>query len=87
MLKISVKIICLFLLSINPIYSFASCLKKDSNRKVIENKVVVPQKSIVKNLFYNVPSPIEVTEIIKEMNLPYQSDIMNSVNNADNYLS
>lgn len=41
----------------------------------------------VKNIFYNVPSPIEVTNILKEMNLSYSPDLMNPTSNSENYLT
>jgi len=41
----------------------------------------------VKNIFYNVPSPVEVTSIIQKMNLPYHPDLLNPSTNSDNYLT
>ncbi len=41
----------------------------------------------VQTIFYNVPSPVEVTGIIQKMNLPYYPDLLNPTSNADNYLT
>ncbi|MDQ1772418.1 hypothetical protein GQR60_17445 [Labilibaculum sp. A4] len=70
------------------VLTFGCQNKKPSADKIPE--ITAPQQKefkSVKTLFYNVPSPIEVTGIIKKMNLPYQPDLMNPVSNADNYLS
>lgn len=88
MLKTSVKIISFLLIFINSLL----CYSCQNNKSVKEKESEISTNKIqkigtVKNLFYNIPSPIEITEIMKEMNLPYQPDLMNSVNNSDNYLS
>ncbi|MUP37401.1 hypothetical protein [Labilibaculum euxinus] len=70
------------------VLTFGCQNKKPSADKIPE--ITAPQQKefkSIKTLFYNVPSPIEVTGIIKKMNLPYQPDLMNPVSNADNYLS
>lgn len=88
MLKTSIKIFCIFLFLTTSIFTYGCQNKKVTPEK--QTELVVPQSQnfkSVKTLFYNVPSPIQVTEIIKKMNLPYQPDLMNSVNNSDNYLS
>ncbi|PKQ64645.1 hypothetical protein BZG01_14020 [Labilibaculum manganireducens] len=70
------------------VLTFGCQNKKPSADKVPEmNAPQQKEFKSVKTLFYNVPSPIEVTGIIKKMNLPYQPDLMNPVSNADNYLS
>jgi hypothetical protein len=59
-----------------------------TNSNSVEKKITTPQKfEPVKNLFYNVPSPLEVTNLMKKMDLPYQPDLMNPTSNAENYLS
>jgi len=88
MFKYSFRIICFILIFINSLLSYACQNSKPANERESAINTAQPQKfGTVKNLFYNVPSPIEVTEIMKKMKLPYQPDLMNSVNNADNYLS
>ncbi|MDM8161197.1 hypothetical protein QUH73_15340 [Labilibaculum sp. K2S] len=88
MFKTSIKISCFILFFTSSVLTFGCQNKKPSADKVPE--ITAPQQKefkSVKTLFYNVPSPIEVTGIIKKMNLPYQPDLMNPVSNADNYLS
>lgn len=45
------------------------------------------QQKQVKNIFYNVPSPLVVSNILRAMNLPYNPDLLNSVSNVENYLT
>ena len=88
MLKTSIKIFCFILFLTTSTFAYGCQNKKAAPEK--QTELAIPQTQnfkSVKTLFYNVPSPIEVTEIIKKMNLPYQPDLMNSVNNSDNYLS
>lgn len=88
MFKKSIKIICFILFLTTSALTFAYQNKKPPIEKQTEAKAPQQQKlKSVKTLFYNVPSPIEVTGIIKKMNLPYQRDLMNSTSNSDNYLS
>lgn len=84
----SLKISCLLLFITTSVLCFGCQNKKTSIEKQAE--IEAPQQQnlkSVKTLFYNVPSPIEVNEIIRKMDLPYQPDLMNSVGNSDNYLS
>ena len=39
----------------------------------------------VKAIFYNFPSPIEMAQLLQNANAPYNSELMNSVTNVDNY--
>ncbi|BAX80282.1 hypothetical protein [Labilibaculum antarcticum] len=88
MFKTSIKISCFILFFTTSLLTFGCQNKKPSVEKQTEVEAPQQQKlKSVKTLFYNVPSPLEVTEIIKKMDLPYQRDLMNSVSNADNYLS
>lgn len=88
MFKISIKIISFLLIFINSLLCCACQNNKSEKETESEiNNSKIQKIGTVKNLFYNIPSPIEVTEIMKDMNLPYQPDLMNSVNNSDNYLS
>ena len=45
------------------------------------------QQKQVKNIFYNVPSPLVVSNILRAMDLPYNPDLLNSVSNVENYLT
>ncbi|WP_372752314.1 hypothetical protein [Labilibaculum sp.] len=84
----TMKISCLLLFITTSVLCLGCQNKKTSVEKQAE--IEAPQQQnfkSVKTLFYNVPSPIEVSEIIKTMDLPYQPDLMNSVSNSDNYLS
>ncbi|PXX97750.1 hypothetical protein DF185_17420 [Marinifilum breve] len=88
MLKITIRAICFLLIFTNTLLCFSCNNGNSSKESKLENNLAQPQKfGPVKNLFYNVPSPLQVTELMKKMDLPYQPDLMNSVNNADNYLS
>ncbi len=88
MFKTTIKISCFILFFTTSVLSFGCQNKKPSAEKQTKVEALQQQKlQSVKTLFYNVPSPIEVTEIIKKMNLPYNPDLMNSVSNSDNYLS
>ena len=88
MLKTTIRVSCFLLIFTNTLLCFACNGKSNSNEKLVENNFTQPQKfGPVKNLFYNVPSPLEVTDLMKKMDLPYQPDLMNPVGNADNYLS
>jgi len=88
MFNTSIKISCFILFFTTSVLTFGCQKKKPSVEKQTETSPPRQQKTkSVKTLFYNVPSPIEVTEIIKKMDLPYYPDLMNSVSNADNYLS
>ncbi|MBN2597025.1 hypothetical protein [Labilibaculum sp.] len=88
MFRTSIKLSCFILFFTSSVLTFGCQNKKASVDKLPE--MAAPQQKelrSVKALFYNVPSPIEVSGIIKKMNLPYQPDLMNPVSNADNYLS
>ncbi|MCT4601356.1 MAG: hypothetical protein N4A59_00455 [Marinifilum sp.] len=88
MFKNTIRIFCFLFIFTNTLLCFSCNLKTNSKESSVENNLLQPQKfGPVKKLFYNVPSPLEVTELMKKMDLPYQPDLMNSVNNADNYLS
>jgi len=88
MLKFTIRAICFLLIFTNTLLCFSCNNSTSSKESKLENNLAQPQKfGPVKKLFYNVPSPIQVTELMKKMDLPYQPDLMNSVNNADNYLS
>ncbi len=88
MFKTSIKISCFILFFTLSGITFGCQNKKPSVEKTPEIEAPQDQKfKSVKTLFYNVPSPIEITEIIKKMDLPYHRDLMNPVSNADNYLS
>lgn len=86
MLKSTIKFICFLTIITNTFMCF-SC-NNATNSNSVEKKITTPQKfEPVKNLFYNVPSPLEVTNLMKKMDLPYQPDLMNPTSNAENYLS
>ncbi len=52
-----------------------------------ENDKIPQTTKAIKRLFFNVPSPLEVSAILKRINLPYNADLMNPYKNAENYLS
>ncbi len=52
-----------------------------------ENDKIPQTTKAIKRLFFNVPSPLEVSGILKRINLPYNTDLMNPYKNVENYLS
>jgi hypothetical protein len=71
------------------VVSFACQNKTKVSSSDLKQEVVGSNQSLkkVKNIFYNVPSPVEVTTIIQKMNLPYHPDLLNPSSNSDNYLT
>jgi len=45
------------------------------------------QEHTVKKIFFNLPSPIELTQTILSANSPYNSNLLNPVKNVNNYTS
>jgi len=72
-------------------FTFLSVACQNKNKapqlNVEESTVSSQNLKKVKNIFYNVPSPVEVTDIIQKMDLPYHPDLLNPNTNADNYLT
>ncbi|MFA8435969.1 MAG: hypothetical protein ACEPOZ_15735 [Marinifilaceae bacterium] len=69
-------------------YSCQNTQKKTTKDQLKTQKITGDRGSKqVKSIFYNIPSPIVVTNIIETMNLAYNPDLLNPVSNAENYLS
>ncbi len=89
MLKFSIRLSYFLILLGISVVSFACQNKTKVSSSDLKQEVVGSSQSLkkVKNIFYNVPSPVEVTTIIQKMNLPYHPDLLNPSSNSDNYLT
>lgn len=89
MLKFSIRLSYFLILLGISVVSFACQNKTKVSSSDLKQEVVSSNQSLkkVKNIFYNVPSPVEVTTIIQKMNLPYHPDLLNPSSNSDNYLT
>ncbi|MGZ2371031.1 hypothetical protein ACXR6G_14725 [Ancylomarina sp. YFZ004] len=89
MLKFSIRLSYFLILLGFSFVSVACQNKTKTNSSTVKDELVVNNQSLkkVKNIFYNVPSPVEVTTIIQRMNLPYHPDLLNPSSNSDNYLT
>ena len=89
MLKFSIRLSYFLILLGFSFVSVACQNKTKTDSSNVKDELVVNHQSLkkVKNIFYNVPSPVEVTTIIQRMNLPYHPDLLNPSTNSDNYLT
>jgi len=89
MLKFSIRLSYFLILLGFSFVTLACQNKPKASSANVKGELVVKNQSLkkVKNIFYNVPSPVEVTNIIKRMNLPYHPDLLNPSANSDNYLT
>ncbi|MCZ4695657.1 hypothetical protein DWB61_13115 [Ancylomarina euxinus] len=89
MLKFSIRLSYFLILLGFSFVSVACQNKTKPDSSNIKDELVANHQSLkkVKNIFYNVPSPVEVTNIIQRMNLPYHPDLLNPSTNSDNYLT
>jgi len=69
----------------------ASC---NNNKKTSEKDVLfmdsdnsTDQEKTVKKVFFNLPSPIEITQTILSTNSPYNQELLNPTSNLNNYSS
>jgi len=89
MLKFSIRLSYFLILLGFSFVSVACQNKPKASSSHVKEEVVGNHQNIkkVKNIFYNVPSPVEVTNIIQKMNLPYHPDLLNPSSNSENYLT
>jgi len=89
MLKFSIRLSYFLVLLGFSFVSVACQNKTKADSSDVKDELVVNKQSLkkVKNIFYNVPSPVEVTNIIQRMNLPYHPDLLNPSTNSENYLT
>jgi len=89
MLKISFRLSYFLILLGLSVVSLACQNKPKASSSNLKQEVIDSTQSFkkVKNIFYNVPSPVEVTGIIQKMNLPYHPDLLNPSSNSGNYLT
>ena len=91
--KISYKfLLIIFVISIN---FFSACKNKKHEQKAQEQKQEIKNDTSLgptvlfkfKNKIFGIPSPVLVSEVVKKMDLPYESDLINPVDNANLYIS
>ncbi len=70
---------------------YVGCVNKSKEQKKnideIELNKVLGQEKTVKKIFFNLPSPIELTQTILATKSPFNPDLLNSVSNVENYTS
>jgi len=88
MLRFSIRLFC-FMTLLGATFLSVACKNKNKATQLNVEEPVESSQNLkkVKNIFYNVPSPVEVTSIIQKMNLPYHPDLLNPSTNSDNYLT
>ncbi len=88
MLRFSIRLFYFFIF-LGFTFVSTACQNKTKADTSKAQELTVNTQSLkkVKNIFYNVPSPVEVTDIIQKMNLPYYPDLLNPSTNSDNYLT
>jgi len=57
-------------------------VKKDGSLPLDPNRAALVK---INNKLFNVPSPLQLAELLKKMNLPYSKELLNDVNNRQNY--
>jgi hypothetical protein len=84
------KLIQLFIFSALVLF-LAGC-KSDSQKKETDSKndnvnieTELSKEKTVKKIFFNLPSPIELTQTILSSKSPYNADLLNPVGNVKNY--
>ncbi|MDE5422248.1 hypothetical protein L3073_08505 [Ancylomarina sp. DW003] len=88
MLRFSIRLSSILILLGFSIISIACQNKTKATTNNVKELPSNPQSlKKVKNIFYNVPSPVEVTNIIQRMDLPYHPDLLNPSSNSENYLT
>ncbi len=89
MLKFSIRLSYFLILLGISVVSLACQNKTKTSSSDMKQEIVGSTQGLkkVKNIFYNVPSPVEVTGIIQKMDLPYHPDLLNPSSNAENYLT
>lgn len=89
--KITTKNFTLFSLLIAGMSFVVSCGTETTTPEAInqEKEVVVKEKPVQKEkvtkIFYAIPSPVEMSSLIKSTNADYNPDLLNDVANAKNY--
>ena len=88
------KIFSIILLSIIGVY-FTSCnnYSTKESAETAENqdtsilKTDITHEKKVKKIFYTIPSPIELSNLLKKAGVPFENSVMNPLENYDNYLT
>lgn len=77
---------------ISSIFILNSC-SNTTQEEVLNENIIVDKEapknsehnSIVKKIFYNVPSPLEISTILQQSGVDYNSNFLNSFNKVNNY--
>lgn len=79
------------LIVIATLYVFVACQNTDkkSVNDTIEDTIVIESTDVVqvKEVFYNIPSPVEMVQIIEGAGVNYNKDLLNPYSNVDNYIT
>ena len=70
---------------------FHSCTSTEEDEKEsVDQEVIDPNSSLNTNFdgkIFSIPSPVQTALLIKELNLPFNQDLLNPIENASNYTS
>ena len=77
----------LLLLALFAGLSLSSChsAKTDDAVSDTDKAAAANKDTVVKTIFYSVPSPIETATLIQKVGLPYNKDFLNSIKKVGNY--
>ncbi|MDG1261635.1 MAG: hypothetical protein P8O05_07725 [Flavobacteriales bacterium] len=60
---------------------------QEVNINDLEGASVSSRKETIKKIFYTIPAPMEMASLIKSSGADYDSDVLNSVDNIENYIT
>ncbi len=83
-MKIKIYSVTLYLLTFAIISSCSNSSEKDS----IDKDVIDPASSLNTNFdgkIFSIPSPVQTAMFIKALNLPYDNNVLNPIENSSNY--
>ncbi len=70
---------------------FHSCTSTEEDEKEsVDQEVIDPNSSLNTNFdgkIFSIPSPVQTALLIKELNLPFNQELLNPIENASNYTS
>lgn len=83
------KITARFLMVPLACLALASCNNSDNQKQLkIKQSLEVDSSmctTVVKRIFYNLPSPIEITQVLLKTEEPFNRSLLNSIDNLDKY--
>src|ERR1051326_7124116 len=79
--------IALFVSTVSLLMSSCGTSATNENNDTVETTKLdtAVQNKSVKNVFYSIPSPIELTQLIQRAGATYDKDLMNDINNVSKY--